>query len=106
MNDSKPRFSNRIYRAKLSRTDAGSPVVTIVAINPKGPLASYRQVSAFLYELAADMEKRSEELDARWAISPESWNARITVELSAGDDGERKAADQFIAQLLAGRNLG
>lgn len=45
MSETKPRFRNRLYRAQLSRTDAGRPVVTIVPINPKGPLASYRQLS-------------------------------------------------------------
>jgi hypothetical protein len=94
---------NRIYRADLGRTDAGSPIIKIVPLNPKGPLASHRQISAFIYDLASEMETRSEVLGATWAISPEAWNSRIVLEL--GSTNEAKAADEFVRTLLADRNL-
>jgi len=103
MTKTKPRFSNRIYQAELSRTPAGSPVVKVVPMNPKGPSAHHRQVAAFIYDLASEMEKRSEALGARWVISVEAWNARVMVELAS--DVEAKAADEFLAQVLADRNL-
>jgi hypothetical protein len=105
MNETKPRFSNRLYRAQLSRTDAGSPIIKIVPMNSKGPSAHYRQINAFIYDLASEMEKRSEEIGAKWAISPEAWNARVILELATGSDSERTTADEFIAQLLAERDL-
>jgi hypothetical protein len=98
MKKTKPRFSNRIYQAELSRTPAGSPIVKIVPINPKGPSAHHRQVAAFIYDLASEMEKRSEALGARWVISVEAWNARVMVELAS--ESETKAADEFLAQVL------
>jgi hypothetical protein len=105
MNKTKPRFSNRLYRADLCRTDAGSPIIKIVPVNSKGQSAHYRQVNAFIYDLASEMEKRSEEIGAKWVISPETWNTRVTVELATGSDSERTTADEFVAQLLAERNL-
>ena len=94
---------SRIYRANLGRTGAGSPIIKIVPLNPKGPLASHRQISAFIYDLASEMETRSEVLRATWAISPEAWNSRIVLEL--GSTNEARAADEFVRTLLADRNL-
>ena len=71
MKKTNPPFTNRIYRAELSRTPAGSPIVTIVPINAKGPSSHHRQVAAFIYDLASEMEKRSEALGARWAVTHE-----------------------------------
>jgi hypothetical protein len=103
MKETKPTFTNRIYRTELSRTPTGSPTMKIVPINAKGPSAHHRQVAAFIYDLASEMEKRSETLGARWVISVEAWNARIIVELAS--EGEAKAADEFLANLLSDRNL-
>jgi len=94
---------NRVYRASLGRTDAGSPIIKIVPLNPRGPLASHRQMSAFIYDLASEMETRSEVLGATWAISPEAWNSRIILEL--GSSNEEKAVEEFVVALLADRNL-
>jgi hypothetical protein len=103
MKKTNPLFTNRIYRAELSRTPAGSPIATIVPINGKGPNAHHRQVAAFIYDLASEMEKRSEAIGAHWVISVEAWNARVIVELAS--ETEAKAADEFLANLLSDRNL-
>lgn len=103
MKKTKPPFTNRIYRAELSHTPAGSPIVTIVPINANGPSAHHRQVAAFIYDLASEMEKRSEALGARWVISVEAWNVRVVVELAS--ESEAKAADEFLALVLTDRNL-
>jgi hypothetical protein len=105
MTRTKPRFTNRIYRAELSRTSVGSPIVKIVPLNPKGPSASHRQVAAFLYDLASEMEKRSEELGAKWVISPEAQNAQVVLELAGDRDNEVELSDEFLKTLLADRNL-
>ena len=97
------RLRNRIYRAEVGRTDAGSPIVKIVPLNPKGAGASHRQVAAFIYALASEMETRSEVLRATWAISPEAWGSRIVLEL--GTTNEANAAEEFVRTLLADRNL-
>lgn len=98
-------FHNYPYRAELSRTEVGSPIIKIVPKNPKAPSAHFRQVNIFIYELAAEMERRSAELGARWVISVEAWSARVMVELASTLESERKAADEFIATLLAEHDL-
>jgi hypothetical protein len=103
MKKTNPPFTNRIYRAELSHTPAGSPIATIVPINAKGPSAHHRQVASFIYDLASEMEKRSEAIGAHWVISVEAWNARVIVELAS--ETEAKAADEFLANLLSDRNL-
>jgi hypothetical protein len=105
MRKEKTRFTNRIYRAELGHTSVGSPIVKIVPLNPKGPSASHWQVAAFLYDLAAEMERRSEELATtpQWVTTVETWNDRVILEL--GTESEAKVADEFIAKLLLDRNL-
>ena len=98
-----PRFHNRLYRAEVGRTPAGSPILKLSATNPKGRYAQHRQMAAFIYELAADMERRSEELGARWVISPETTNARVVIELTS--DHETTLADEFVASVIADNDL-
>lgn len=97
------RFHNRLYRADVERTPAGSPILKLTAINPKGRYAQHRQMAAVVYELAAAMERRSEELGARWVISPEATNARVMIELSG--DHETALADEFLASVIADNDL-
>jgi len=97
------RSRNRIYRADLGKTEAGSPTVKIVPLNPRGPLASHRQIAAFIYELASEMELRSLPLGAKWVVSPEVWNRRLILEL--GSESETEAADAFLRTLLVARDL-
>jgi hypothetical protein len=105
MTKTRPRFTNRIYRAEMSRTDAGSPIIKIVPLNPKRPSASHRQIAAFLYDLASEMEKRSEELGAKWVISPEAQNVQVVLELAGDRDNEVELSDEFLRALLSDRNL-
>ncbi|KAA0250589.1 MAG: hypothetical protein EDX89_22575 [Acidobacteria bacterium] len=98
-----PRLRNRSYRAELGVTEAGSPIVRIVPENPGAPSAHHRQVAAFIYELAAEMERRSQEIGATWAISPEAWNARLILEL--GSRTEVGAADAFLQSILGDFDL-
>jgi len=97
------RFQNRLYRAEVGRAPAGSPVLKIAPTNPTGRFAQHRQLAAFIYELAAEMERRSEDLGARWVVSPDTTNARLVLELTA--DEETASADEFIASVLADHDL-
>ena len=97
------RFLNRTFRADLGRTEAGSPIMGIVPLNPRDPLASPRLMAAFIYELASEMELRSVPLGAKWVVSPEVWNGRLILEL--GSESEAEAADAFLRELLADRDL-
>ncbi len=105
MTETKARFTNRIYRTELGHTSVGSPIVKIVPLNPKGPSASHWQVAAFLYDLAAEMERRSDGLGTRpqWVTTVETWNDRVILEL--GNESEAKAADEFIAAIFSDRDL-
>jgi hypothetical protein len=98
-----PRFDNRLYRAEVGRTPSGSPILQIAASNPETRYAKHRQLAAFIYELAAEMERRSEELGARWVISPETANARVVIELTS--DHETAPADEFVASIIADNDL-
>lgn len=102
-NDEASRFHNRLYRADVGRTSAGSPILKLTATNPAGRYAQHRQMAAFIYELAADMERRSEQLGARWVISPETSNARVVLELAG--DHETALADEFVASVIADNDL-
>ena len=97
------RSRSRTFRAELGRTEAGSPVLRIVPLNPKDPLAGPRLMAAFIYELASEMELRSLPLCAKWVVSPEVWNGRLILEL--GSESETEAADAFLRTLLVARDL-
>ena len=47
---------------------------------------AYRETAALLYELAANMERLSQVLEAHWFISPDPDNDRIVVEVNCDDD--------------------
>ena len=90
------RFHNRLYRAEVARTSSG-PILKLVPNNPSGPFGRPRRIAEHLYELAAEMERRSEDLGARWVISIEPWSGRIMIETV---EGEKANVDQFVANLI------
>jgi hypothetical protein len=96
-------FQSRLYRAEMGHTPAGSPLVKIIPTNPKGSHAGERQISACIYEIAAQMERASDELKARWAISAQPADSRITVELST--NGQPWVAETMIEKVLAELNI-
>jgi hypothetical protein len=98
-------FHNQLYRVEISRTTAGSPILKITATNPTGRYAGSRRLAAFVYDLAAQLERRSDETGAHWAISPEALDGRITIELGGSTDREREHADDLIAELIAENQL-
>jgi hypothetical protein len=88
-----------LYRAEFGETSAGSPFVKIRPTNPKGTYASEHQVAACIYEIAAELERKSDEVRARWAIVPATHESKITVELS--EAGQPWVAKTMIEQVLA-----
>jgi hypothetical protein len=96
-------FQNRLFRTEIGRTPAGSVRIHVRPANPKGRFDNHRQLAACIYELAAELERRSDDLRARWAISPEAFNSRIDVELGDGDDVE--AATRLVTTVLADLGL-
>jgi len=91
------------YYGELGRTLIGSPTLRIVPVDRRGPHAEHRQIAAMVYELAADMERRSQQLEVHWAISPDPGNDQIVIELSG--DHEAQLADELIASVVAQRDL-
>ena len=91
-------FQNWLYRAEFGRTTAGSPFVKIVPTDPKGKFAGERQVAACIYEIAAALERASDEVETRWAICAQPGDSRITVELSK--NGQPWVAETMIEKVL------
>jgi hypothetical protein len=93
---------SRFY-APGGRTPAGSFRITIRARNPKVRASGYRQLAVSAYKLAAEMERRTGTLGARWVIAPQVFDQRIDVEL--GDDDDEQAAQRFLTEVLADLGL-
>jgi hypothetical protein len=91
------------YCGELERTASGSPVLRLSPANPGGRHAEHRQMTAFLYELAADMERRSQQLEAHWTISPDAENSRVVIELTG--DHEAELAEEFVANVMFQHHL-
>lgn len=75
-------FSNTMYRVDLKRTPHGSPILKFRPKNPSSRrFLHFRQLAAMIYEVAAELERRSHDLDAAWVVSPapfdlrSSWNS-------------------------------
>ena len=73
------------FRARIERTAVGSPVLKIFPVDERGG-PSHRETAALLYELAANMERLSQLLEAHWCISPDPLNDQIVVETLSDDD--------------------
>jgi hypothetical protein len=101
--DAQPRAEAPRYYGELGRTLIGSPILTIVPVDRRGPHAGHRQIAAAIYELAADMERRSQQLEVHWSISPSTDDAQIVIELSG--DHETALADEFVASVMAQHDL-
>jgi len=94
-----PRFHNRPYAIKAERTFSGHQLLRVIAKNPAGPFAMRRKIAAFMYEVAADMERQSEQLGASWTISVDVESETVLIALGANDDAARAA--QFAADVIA-----
>jgi hypothetical protein len=93
----------RRYCGMLARTAAGSPVLKVLAADPRSQQAEHRQVAAMIYEIAADMERRSEQLEAHWTISADPENGQVVIELTG--EHESELADELVANVMTERQL-
>ncbi len=91
------------FYATVGRTPAGSFRITIRAKNAKDRASGYRQMAVCAYKLAAEMERRTDALGARWSISPQVFDQRIDVEL--GDEDDEQAAGRFVTEVLSDSGL-
>jgi hypothetical protein len=98
-----PSFSNRLYRGELSRSATGSPVLQVSPAHPRNWCVDHRQLAALVYDLAADFERRSQELEAHWAIVADAPNGQLVIELTG--DHEAELADELITNLMAQHQL-
>jgi len=94
-------FQNWLYRAELGENAIGDPVVKIIPTNPRGTFAGERQIAACIYEIAAELERRSEGM--RWYVSPEAYDSKITIELSK--DSNARGAETIVEKVLAALNI-
>jgi len=83
------------YRTELGRTTAGSPFLKIVPV--QGDFGE-RQIAACIYEIAAELERRSDDLGVSWTICAEPSDSKITIELSRERQGRN--AEDLINQVL------
>jgi hypothetical protein len=93
------RFHANLYRAELSNSRLGDPTIKIVANSPGSRASHERQIAAAVYEVAAALERGSDELKARWPISAYALPGQLVVELSEGDS--RSKAEQLSHRVLA-----
>ena len=60
-------------------------------------------MAALVYELAADMERRSQQLEAHWTISPDVESGQVVIELAV--DHEAELANEFVANVMSHHQL-
>jgi hypothetical protein len=96
-----PKRQSPFY-AHVGRTEAGSIRITVRAKDPNDRNSGYRQLAVCVYKVAAEMERRSEKVGARWVVSPQVFNSRIDLEMMPGEEAR---ADAFVAKVLADSGL-
>jgi hypothetical protein len=96
-------FKHREYSARIERTDAGSPSLKISATSLGSGAAGHRQVAAFVYELAASLERLSQVVDAHWSIVADPSNGCVVVQLAG--DHETELAYHLLAELIHQHDL-
>lgn len=93
----------RRYCGLVARTSAGSPVLKVLATDSESWQSEPRQVAALIYEIAADMERRSQHLEAHWTIAADPENGQVVIELAG--EHEAELADELVANVMAERQL-
>jgi hypothetical protein len=97
-------FPNRLYRAERGRTSAGGPFLKIIPTNPRGKHAGPRQIIACIYSIAAELERKSDEIQAHWDIQPQPHNSMVVMEMTA--KCRPSVANELIEQVLAEMQIG
>jgi hypothetical protein len=80
-----------IFQLEFDTTDAGS---VRLRFKPRRPLKSFygneRDLASLIYSLAAELERRSKIIGARWAISPIPYNAHLDIEVAGYETDEAR----------------
>jgi hypothetical protein len=101
---SRVRSPDRLFVPEIGLSEAGS---VRVQFRPAPPLRSLhgheRELAASIYDLAAALERRCDELGVGWAVSPEPFRGRLDVELAERDDPEPAA--ELVAATLSDLGL-
>ncbi len=97
------QFRDRSYLGEVGRTWSGNLTLLLVPASGNASPVGKRRVAAFVYELAAEMERQSELLEGLWAITAEPKHARIRIELENADESVR--AEALLASVMAQFNL-
>jgi hypothetical protein len=95
--------SVRPYCGVVARTAAGSPVLTVLPGHPRSQHVEHRQLAAIIYEIAAEMERRSQQLEVHWTIAADPENGQVIIELTG--EHEAQLADELVAHVMAERQL-
>src|SRR5262245_18874220 len=92
-----PYYEEEVERPTLSR------LVVRLSAKTREADRRYRQLNAFIFQLAAEIEVRSEPAGNVWAVVTNLAARKIVLELGEGDDAG--AASQLVAKLLRERGL-
>jgi hypothetical protein len=95
--------SSRRYCGTLARTAAGGPVLRIAAADAQGRRAEHREVAALIYEIAADMERCSCQLEVHWTIAADPENGEVAIELTG--EHEADLAVDLVANVMTQHEL-
>ncbi len=93
----------RRYCGVAARTSAGSPVLRVSAADPRSRQAEHRQLAAIIYEIAADMERRSHALEVHWTIAADPENGQVVIELTG--EHEADLADELVHNVMTEHQL-
>jgi hypothetical protein len=93
----------RRYCGTVARTATGSPVLRVSSSDPRDRPAEHRQVAALIYELAADMERCSYQLEAHWTIAADPDNGELVIELTGAHEAE--LAEELVANVMTQHEL-
>jgi hypothetical protein len=95
------QFRNRAFTCERQRTETGDILITLhpTAQARKGA----RRTAIFVYQVAAELERRSEELNAPWVIAPDVRAGHIVVGLPS--ENEYTAAHRMLDAALGDLGL-
>ncbi|TMQ08644.1 MAG: hypothetical protein E6J90_40020 [Deltaproteobacteria bacterium] len=93
----------RPYCGVVARTAAGGPVLTVLPGDPRSQHVEHRQLAAIIYEIAAEMERRSHQLEVHWTIAADPENCQVIIELTG--EHEAELADELVANVMTEHQL-
>jgi hypothetical protein len=93
----------RRYHVVAARTPAGCPALQVLATEAWSRPVESRQIAALTYEFAADIERRSQELEAHWTIAADPESGQIVIELTGHHEAE--LAEELLANVMAAHQL-